>query len=109
MGMMTRAKTVGVAILVGLPVLTGVLWLSSGHEVLTKSGKNVAVTVQDELFGGTEAELRFVRGPLLGYYVGLDAVGVVTAVAVASGAIWWWAARRRRPPEPLPEGGAHEP
>jgi hypothetical protein len=107
--MVTRSKLVGVSVLAGLPLLAAILWLVSGREVLTKSGKVVAVSVQDDLFGGVNLEGRFVSGPLFGYYVGLDLVGVVTGAAIIAGLLWWWAARRKRRSAPQAEGGAHGP
>jgi hypothetical protein len=98
--MLTRGKLLGVLLLTGLPVLTAVLWLASGRQALTKSNRIVSVTVTDELFGGANVEQQLVRGPLLGYYVGLDLVGAVTVAAVICALIWWWIARRRgRKPE----------
>jgi hypothetical protein len=94
--MLTRSKLSGVIVLLGLPLVAAVLWMSSGREILTKSGKIVAVTVTDELFGGTNVEQRLVRGPLLGYYIGLDVVGAAAAMAVAGGLVWLWITRRRR-------------
>ena len=94
--MLTRGKLLGVLLLIGLPVLAGILWLASGREALTKSDRIVAVTVTDELFGGTNVEQQLVRGPLFGYYIGLDLVGAVTVVAIVCALIWWWVTRRRR-------------
>jgi hypothetical protein len=99
-------KLIGVVVLLGLPVLVAVLWLSSGRETLTKSHKIVAVTLSDEIFGGTDVQQRFIRGPLLGYYVGLDLVGTVTAAAIVTGLIWRWAARRKRRTAPKAEENA---
>jgi hypothetical protein len=107
--MVTRAKLIGVVVLVGVPVAAAALWLYGGREVLTKSGKAVSVTVTDELFGGTNTEPQFVRGPVCGYYVGLDAVVAVTAAAVAAAIIWWLVARRRRRSALQTEGGSHDP
>jgi hypothetical protein len=92
----TRTKIAGSVALVAVPVLVAALWLLSGHERLTKSGRPVDVVVNDELFGGTTTETRFVPGPFLGYYIGLDAVAATTAAAVACGTVWWWVGRRRR-------------
>lgn len=91
---------------IGLPVLTAVLWLTSGREVLTKSNRIVAVTVSDEMFGGTNVEQRLARGPIFGYYVGLDLVGAVTAAVIVCGLVWAWAARRKRRRSPKAEEGA---
>jgi hypothetical protein len=94
--MLVQAKHVGRAALVGMPVLTALLWLASGREVFTKSGKAAQVAVMDPLFGDTTTQTQFVRGPIFGFYVGLDGIMMVTLACVAAGAIWWWAARRRR-------------
>jgi hypothetical protein len=107
--MVTRSKLLGALVLIGLPLLVAVLWLASGREVLTKSGKVVAVSVRDDLFGGVNVEERFVSGPLFGYYVGLDLVGVVTGAAIVAALLWWWAARRKRRAGHPTEGGAHGP
>jgi hypothetical protein len=94
--MWTRSKFIGVVVLIGLPLVVALLWILSGRETLTKSGKIVAVTVTDELFGGMNVEQRLVRGPFLGYYIGLDVVGAAVAAAVAGGLVWLWITRRRR-------------
>ena len=96
--MLTRGKLLGIVLLIGLPVLAGIVWLAGGRETLTKSNKIIAITVGDEVFGGTDVEQRLVPGPLFGYFVGLDLVGAVTIAAGVCGLIWWWAARRKRRP-----------
>lgn len=61
------------------------LWLFSGRERLTKSTKHVEVVQEDDLFGDMEKRIELRRGPILGYYVGLDAVaGVAAAVGLIS-------------------------
>ena len=105
--MLTRSKLGGVVVLIGLPLIAAALWISSGRETLTKSGKMIAVTVTDELFGGANVEQRLVRGPLLGYYVGLDVVGAAAAAAVAGGLVWWLVARLRRRPVQQAGGDEH--
>jgi hypothetical protein len=94
--MSAQGKYLLYTILVVIPVLTAVLWLASGHEVFSKSGKAAQVTVSDPLFGDTTTQTQFVRGPILGYFVGLDAVAVVTAICLAIAIVCRWVARRRR-------------
>jgi len=104
--MWARLQLGAVLVLIGLPVLAAVLWLSSGREIATKSGRPVTVQVKDELFGGFNEETHLVPGPIFGYYVGLDVVGAVTAAALGGGVVLWWVSRRRHlPGQPL-EGGA---
>ena len=92
--MRARSKLAGVAILIGVPLLVAILWIVSGHGMFTQARRIVGIPVRDELFGGTSTELRFVPGPVFGYYVGLDAVALTAAGAVAVGLIWWWLSRR---------------
>ena len=70
-------------------------WLGSGREILTKSSRAVEVRVRNELFGDAETETRFVRGPIFGYYVGLDVV-VVTGVFFLIAVMVYWARQRMR-------------
>lgn len=81
------------------PMLALVLWLCSGRENLTKPGRPVDVSVIDETFGGVNTHTELQPGPILGYYVGLDAIAIATlAAAAGSTGIWllsWRAARRR--------------
>ncbi len=102
--MRIRGKLGGIVALAGLPVLVGVLWMASGREVFSKSGKAAQVELRDPLFGDSTVQTRFVPGPVLGYYIGLDLVVVVTLAAMSVGAIWWWIARRRRRAARLAEG-----
>jgi hypothetical protein len=94
--MYARRRVAGLILLIGIPVLMGALWLVSGRETFTKWGRSTQVLIQDPLFGDTFAETRFVRGPIFGYYVGLDLFLLSVLAAVVLGAIWWWLARRRR-------------
>ena len=89
-------KLGGCVALVGLPVLVCALWLASGREVVSKSGKAMQVEVANPLFGDTTVETQFKPGPVLGYYVGFDLVVVSTLGAATLGLIWWLLARRRR-------------
>lgn len=66
-----------------LPVFTCCLWVGSGRETLTKPRRAVEIEVQDELFGDSFKELRLVRGPIFGYYIGLDAVAVTGALSMS--------------------------
>lgn len=81
--------------LIAVPIGTAGLWLASGREILTKSAKAVSVSARDELFGETFVQQKMVRGPVLGYYVGLDLVIVVTAVCLVLSIVAWWVARRK--------------
>lgn len=94
--MYARRRLAGLVIVIGIPVLLAVLWLASGRETFTKSGKPTEVLVQDPLFGDTLTETRFARGPILGYYIGLDLVLLSVLAALIVAAAWWWLARRRR-------------
>jgi hypothetical protein len=106
--MWTRLQLGAALVLVGLPVFAAVLWLSSGREIVTKSGRPVTVQVKDELFGGSNEETHLVPGPIFGYYIGLDLVGAVTAAALGGGAVLWWVSRRRhRHGRPVEGGGQH--
>jgi uncharacterized protein (TIGR03382 family) len=92
---------IGGGLLAAVPVLTFILWLASGRETLTKSVRNVEVSVRDELFGDFTLEVRPVRGAILGYYIGLDLVIGVTIAATVAAVAWWWIARRRRSAAPM--------
>lgn len=94
--MYARRRLAGLIILIGVPVLLAVLWLASGRETFTKSGKATEVVVRDPLFGDTLTETRFMPGPILGYYIGLDLLLLSVLFAAIVAAVWWWLARRRR-------------
>jgi hypothetical protein len=83
------------SVVIGVPVVVLVLWVSSGREVLTKAEKAQAVQVADPLFGGTDTEQHFVRGPVAGYYVGLDLVAVTACASLGACAVAWWIKRRK--------------
>jgi hypothetical protein len=102
---MSGSQKLGCALLAGAPLVALGLWLASGRETLTKAEKIVAVTVRDDLFGDTNTEQRAVSGPIVGHYIGLDAVILVAAAAGVTALVWWWLARRRRRGQP--EGRAH--
>ncbi len=74
-----------VAILV--PALALVLWAWSGRENLTKHTRNVEVQVRDELVQDVVTELRSVPGPVMGYYIGLDAVGGAAGLGLVLGLV----------------------
>ena len=79
-----------------LPLAALLLWSASGREPLTKAEKNVTIVERDELFGDSRERQIFVRGPVLGYYIGLkDAVAGTTAVALAGIGLTLWLTRRR--------------
>lgn len=84
------------AALVILPLITCALWLSSGRETLTKSFRTVEVAVNDELFGDSTDETLLIHGPIVGYFIGLDAVIVTSAVSFSLLSIAGWRRRRRR-------------
>ncbi|HOO17631.1 MAG: hypothetical protein KBH81_04325 [Phycisphaerae bacterium] len=94
--MYARRKIAGLMILVGVPLLAAVLWLASGRETFTKSGRAVEVAVRDPLFGDMVTETRLERGPIFGYYIGLDLLLLALLLAVVVGAVWWLLARHRR-------------
>ncbi len=81
--------------LIVVPVCVAAMWLASERQTFTKTAKNRDVKVEDDLFGDY-VESRPVPGPILGYYVGLDAVGGVTALCAAAGAVSWRRKRRAR-------------
>jgi hypothetical protein len=78
-----------------VPLAVLALWLGSGREVLTKNQKAVVVTVQDEIFGGEESRTEFQSGPILGYYVGLDAVVIAALLCGAAAGTDWLLTRGR--------------
>ncbi len=94
--------------LLGVPLLAALLWLASGRETLTKSGKAVEFTVRDELFGDTLVERRLVPGPVLGYYVGLDVVAVTALATLVSGFIWRRVTSHSQQREPPREVGTND-
>jgi hypothetical protein len=100
-----RSKIASLALLTGIPALLAVLWLASGRETFTKSARTVQVAVRNEVFGDTDTRTELVRGPICGYYVGLDVVLLAIAVAAVLGLMLWLVGRRRRrlqarPPRP---------
>jgi hypothetical protein len=93
--MKTAGRLVFRGILLGVPLLAAVLWLVSGRQIFTQAERAVTIQVPDKLFGGMNTETHFVRGPIFGYYVGLDAVVVTTFVCVVIGGVSWLLRRRR--------------
>jgi hypothetical protein len=75
-----------VMLLSGLSVaVVAALWLVSGRERLSKSDRSVTVEVRDP-FGDPMSRVQFERGPIFGYFVGLDAVLLTAgAAAIATG------------------------
>ena len=69
-----------VVLLLVVPVGLAIAWLTSGRENLTKTVVYVQQEVEDDLFG-TDLRSVGVPGPFLGYYIGLDAVGLSAAVS----------------------------
>ena len=88
-------RLVRVALII-LPIVIGGLWLGSGRETLTKPFRSVEVEVQDDLFGGTNEEYHPIRGPVLGYFIGLDAVIVTSIVSAGLLAFTGWSMHRQR-------------
>lgn len=82
-------------VLLGVPLLAAVLWLASGHEILSKAERAVDVEVKDPLFGDTIVQKQFVRGPVFGCYVGLDSVIVISVASLAIGGGTWLLRRQR--------------
>ena len=78
-----------------IPIAAVALWLASGREVLTKPIKHVDMAVRDNLFGGTNLETQDVRGPIWGYFIGLDLV-IVACGFSGFGILLMWAIHRRR-------------
>ncbi len=93
--MLARRNIAGLVVLVGVPLVMAILWLASGREVFTKSGKAVEVAVRDPLFGDTTTRTELAPGPIFGYYIGLDLLILALLAAVVAGGLWWWIARRR--------------
>ena len=96
------AKRIWTAALIGLPLVVMVLWLASGREIFTKSGKAVDVQVRDELFGTTFVQRQFVPGPILGHYIGLDLVVLAVILCLAAWAISKWVMHGRHGPAMSP-------
>lgn len=91
-----------VMLLSGLAVaIVVVLWLASGREPLSKSGRSVTVEVRDDLFDDVTSRVQFERGPILGYFVGLDAVLATTGAAAIATGIVLVAHRLRTPRGPV--------
>ncbi len=89
------ARRISTLVLIGLPVTAVTLWLVSGREIHTRYARVIDVQVRDDLFGETFVQHQMVRGPILGYYVGLDLVILVAIACLATWAITRWVMRRR--------------
>lgn len=90
------SRVVSLLLLSLLPLVTAGLWLLSGRETLTKPMKYVQVEQKDELFGDVTPVNQEVRGPIFGYFIGVDAVVLTAAFAgVAAGVVLWLTGRRR--------------
>lgn len=85
------------------PAIATLLWLRSGREHLTKSMKSVEIRRHDDLFGGDEIVHEFKRGPIAGYFVGLDAVAATTLASVLLVGVSWITTRRRTETEAASE------
>ncbi len=95
----SRSLWTAAILVAALPATCCVLWLVSGHELFTKSGKAINVPVQD-IFGETQVQKQFAPGPIAGYYIGLDLVLVTLFIALFVGAALLfasWLSGRRRP------------
>lgn len=82
-------------VLICIPVLAGILWIVSGREILTKTGKPVEV-IKTDVFGDPIPFTQFEPGPVFGHYVGLDAVAGTAALSILAVTVLWWRQRRRR-------------
>ena len=67
--------------LILLPMITCGLWLVSGRETFTKPRRAIEVELEADLFGDVSWEMQLIPGPILGYYIGLDAVAVSGAMS----------------------------
>jgi hypothetical protein len=98
--MSTARRLLLVGVLAGVPAAVWVAWLGSGRDVFTAPEKAVEVAVRDPLFGDTVEHTEMRRGPIGGYYVGLDLALAVTVAALVVGGLAWWligrGGRRRR-------------
>lgn len=77
-----------------MPLLFAALWFFSGRERLTKREKIVELDVLDDTFGDRITRVESRRGPVLGYFIGLDAVVIAAAAGIAIGGVGWWIHRR---------------
>ena len=93
---MKRYRGVILWILALVPCVMLALWNHSGRERLTKREKVVRVTEHDDLFGDSVQRDAIAAGPIVGYYVGLDAVGISAAAAAVFSAIVFVTTRKRR-------------
>ncbi len=100
-GKRIRRVVLGVS-LVAMLAAAG-LWESSGRERLTKNGKSVNVTVKDDVFGDSVERTEFKPGPILGWYIGLDAVAITTGAACLATIVTLIATRNRGQQVALPE------
>ncbi len=82
-------------VLICIPLLAGLLWIVSGREILTKTGKPVEV-IEIDAFGDPNPIIHFEPGRVFGYYVGLDAVAGTAALSLFAATVLWWRQRRRR-------------
>lgn len=85
-------------VLCGLPVAAALgLWLWSGGEIYTKTGKAV-IEQHRNLFGDIQEIVVMRPGPFGGYYLGLDLVAIISAAALlVIGGAWVIRRVRRRP------------
>lgn len=83
-------------VLLLVPLALGALWLVSGRETLTKRTRYQTVRVTDPVFGDVIEQTQALRGPVAGYFVGLDAVAGSAAACAAAWAVGRWLARRAR-------------
>ena len=88
-----------------LPLVCFGLWFGGGRETLTKSLRAVEAEKHDEVFGDQIDRTFFVHGPVLGYFVGLDAVAITCGLSLTllTFAGWRRARRRPNPSEPAKE------
>lgn len=77
------------------------LWVASGRVSLTKSSRSVTVQVRDDLFGDVTAREEFERGPIFGYFIGLDAVGAIFSACIIASVVAWVLTRGRAGQAPI--------
>lgn len=101
-----RMKILMRTVLICIPALAGILWIASGRENLTKTGKFVKSTGED-VFGDPSTTLILEPGPIYGYYVGLDIFAASTAFCLTAALVLWWWQRRRRAHSPADRMAEH--
>lgn len=88
-------RRVILVLLVALVSIVTLLWHFGGQERLTKTFKTISKPFEDPDFGDVTMRDEVVRGPVLGYFVGLDAVIVIAIGAAIVAGVTMLATRRR--------------